>query len=83
MGAGSPGANLAVTAIAFGVVAAGAAAWLFVALRTGRTLYVSRMSAPRMIERRSDPVGYWAMIVTLCFVTAFFAGGVVWLLWLD
>jgi hypothetical protein len=42
--------------------------WLFTALRTGRTFDVSSYRLPRMVDRQSDPLGFWSMIVFIGFV---------------
>ena len=58
--------------------AAGLAVWIIVALRTGRTLWLSRTSLPRMVDRKTTPLGYWSMVVCLCALTAFMTALAVW-----
>ena len=49
----------------FGLIALALAVWLFVALRTGKTIYVTKVSLPRMVERSSDPSSYWGQIAAI------------------
>ena len=50
--------NMREGAAFFGFLAFVTAIWLFSAIKTGKTLYISRWSLPRMVERQGDPVGY-------------------------
>ena len=72
--------NMREGAALFGVLSLLAAIWLFSAIKTGRTLYISRWSFPRMVERHSDPVGFWAMVATICAVTLILLVGAIALL---
>ena len=54
----------------FGLIALALAVWLFVALHTGRTLYISGRSLPRMVERRSDPASFWGQIAAIGLLLA-------------
>jgi hypothetical protein len=47
------------------------ALWNAAALITGRTLWLSRTSLPRIVNRKTDAVGYWGMFVANCAIMAF------------
>jgi hypothetical protein len=69
-------------AILFGVAAAILAAWISVALKTGKTIWLSRMSMPRIVSR-SDPnlgprMGYWSMIACLSALCVASVATAVW-----
>jgi hypothetical protein len=52
-------------AILFGVVAVALAAWIVVALRTGKTLFISRTRRPQMVDRQTNALSFWSMVVCL------------------
>jgi hypothetical protein len=72
--------NMREGAVVFGLFAVALAVWLFTAIRTGRTLYIERTSLPRMVDRQGDPVGYWAMIVSISLLDVGAIGGAFYLL---
>ena len=72
--------NLRGGAAILGVLALATSAWLFRALKRGRTLYLSKFEPPHVVDRRSDPLSYWAMIVAISMVLLFLIVGAVWLL---
>ena len=51
-------------------LAAPLALWVIIGLRTGKTIWIRRGSAPRIVSRKSNSVGYWTMILNWSAVLA-------------
>ena len=48
-------------AILFGSIAVALGVWFFTALRTGKALFISHTSIPRMVDRQTDTIAFWSM----------------------
>jgi hypothetical protein len=61
-----------------GILIVGLSVWIIHALATGRTLWLSRTSMPRIVSRGVDPIGYWGMVVANSAILAFTIALTIW-----